>query len=43
MSLADEEVSSRARKALRPLKEHGLIVSPTTWRGAALEDGSSIG
>jgi len=27
----------------RVSKEHGLIVSPPAWRGAALQDGSSIG
>ena len=34
-----------AHKAFRsrPPKEHELIVSPPAWRGAALQDGSSIG
>jgi hypothetical protein len=31
------------RKAVRSPKEHGLIVSPPAWRGAALQYGSSIG
>ena len=31
------------RKALRSPKEHGLIVSPPAWRGAALQYGSSMG
>jgi hypothetical protein len=29
-------------KALRSPKGHGLIVSPPAWRGAALQDGSTI-
>jgi hypothetical protein len=40
---AERSVRVATRKALRSPKEHGLIVSPRAWRGAALQDGSSIG
>ena len=32
-----------ASHSRRPPEEHGPIVSPPAWRGAALQDGSSIG
>jgi hypothetical protein len=42
LSRNDSEATRNALRS-RPPKEHGLIVSTPAWRGAALEDGSSMG